>query len=489
GSSTTSRRYAPSPSHPSCPWWTAPLPPDVLCATVCPITGSGSVLLTGTGRASEPAPTTSPSILQAWQTAAELRTDYYGWVPDEIEVHGNEATLVTALVEGRLRVISDGSFKNGLGTAAVQLLVRIACDGLSATEMAFEDRQLSPTDAQFDLVSPIREAILRSSVDWLPQHVYGHLNKSNLFDKLSWWEKRNLEVDGMMVEYRKELEAANHLIAPNPRFFTKLAALYVADTKQSRLDPQFIQECVTLPALRLRWRDKGTISEAESEVALDPLGRAMRSLPAGLQRWSTKHCVGMCGTGKFKVLWGLETSAACPRCGDFEDHLHVPRCRAALATAEWDRRTAAFSAWLDLQLTGPSIKKSILQLLHGVCAPTSPSPRTISPSVRPAFLAQQVIESQGLLEGLIASSWLPLQQQHYDKIRCRRSVSLWASRLSQQLFSIGFYMWEQRNSVQHSDDNVQLRERHSTVNEGIHSQFDMGPDDLPKEIQPMLTSR
>ncbi|CAJ1937330.1 unnamed protein product [Cylindrotheca closterium] len=50
-------------------------------------------------------------------------------------------------------------------------------------------------------------------------------------------------------------------------------------------------------------------------------------------------------------------------------------------------------------------------------------------------------------------------------------------------------MWEQRNSVQHSDDNVQLRERHSTVNEGIHSQFDMGPDDLPKEIQPMLTSR
>ncbi|CAJ1935339.1 unnamed protein product [Cylindrotheca closterium] len=50
-------------------------------------------------------------------------------------------------------------------------------------------------------------------------------------------------------------------------------------------------------------------------------------------------------------------------------------------------------------------------------------------------------------------------------------------------------MWEQRNSVQHSDDNVQLRERHSTVNEGIHSQFDMGPDDLPKEIQPMLTCR
>ncbi|CAJ1941753.1 unnamed protein product, partial [Cylindrotheca closterium] len=182
-------------------------------------------------------------------------------VPDEIEVHGDEATLADALLDGRLRVISDGSFKNELGTAAVQILVkhggchriiircqtpglpqdqspyrseligllagimavdwlleqwfpnisigpkvRIACDGLSAIEMAFEDRPLSPTDAQFDLVSSIWEAILRSLVDWAPQHVYGHLDKSNLFDELSWWEKRNLEVDGMAVEYRKELE-------------------------------------------------------------------------------------------------------------------------------------------------------------------------------------------------------------------------------------------------------------------------------------------
>ncbi|CAJ1952086.1 unnamed protein product [Cylindrotheca closterium] len=92
GSSTTSRRYAPAPSYPSCPWWTAPLPCDVLCATVRPITGSDSVLLTGTGRASKPSPPNSPSILQAWQTAAELCTDYYGWVLDEIEVHGEEAT-------------------------------------------------------------------------------------------------------------------------------------------------------------------------------------------------------------------------------------------------------------------------------------------------------------------------------------------------------------------------------------------------------------
>ncbi|CAJ1966642.1 unnamed protein product [Cylindrotheca closterium] len=126
-------------------------------------------------------------------------------------------------------------------------------------------------------------------------------------------------------------------------------------------------------------------------------------------------------------------------------------------------------------------------LLYLATQYNAPSPWTISPAVRPAFLAQQVIDSQGLLECCIASHWLPLQQQYFDKIRCCRSVSLWASRLFQQLILLGFYMWQQRNAIQHSDNNVQLHKRHCTVNEGIHSQFDMGPNDLPPEIKPMLS--
>ncbi|CAJ1952635.1 unnamed protein product [Cylindrotheca closterium] len=298
--------------------------------------------------------------------------------------------------------------------------VKIACDGLSAIEMAFEDRPLSPTDAQFDLISSIREAISRSPVSWSPQHVYGHLDKSNLFDELTWWEKKNLEVDGMAVDFRKELEAAHQLIPPNPRFFTELAALFVADTKQSRLSDHFIQECVTLPRLRQQWRNRNVISE-ESENLIDweTLGRAMRSLPAGLQRWITKHWVGMCGTGKFKVYWGLESSAACPRCGEFEDHLHVPRCPAASARDEWDRRVTALSLWMDIHLTSPAIKHAILLLLQGVRDSSRPTSRLISRTIRPAFLAQEAIGCQGLLEGRLASLWLSLQQNYFDKIHSR----------------------------------------------------------------------
>ncbi|CAJ1938568.1 unnamed protein product [Cylindrotheca closterium] len=213
----------------------------------------------------------------------------------------------------------------------------------------------------------------------------------------------------------------------------------------------------------------------------------MRSLPAGVQRWTTKHVVGMCGVGKFKVRWGYDTSAACPCCGEFKDHLHVPRCRAPSASAEWDRQTVALDLWLDTQVTDPAIKHALLSLLKGVCDPSLPSIRMVPGGLSSAFRSQQRIGYQGLLEGRLSRQWAPLQEEYLQSRGSQRSPTLWASRLSHQLILLGFQLWEHRNSVQHSEDNVQLQERSQQVNDGIHNQFDMGPTDLPKVVQRMLS--
>ncbi|CAJ1938570.1 unnamed protein product [Cylindrotheca closterium] len=142
--------------------------------------------------------------------------------------------------------------------------VRIACDGFSALLNTFGDHRVSPHQAQFDLVSSLREALARSKALWEPSHVYGHLDRATSFSSLSWWSKRNVEVDNWAVAYRHQLEASHQLIAPNARFFTELAALYIGGVKQSRLDPDYIQELVELPALRKRWHEKLTVTpEAE----------------------------------------------------------------------------------------------------------------------------------------------------------------------------------------------------------------------------------
>ena len=48
-------------------------------------------------------------------------------------------------------------------------------------------------------------------------------------------------------------------------------------------------------------------------------------------------------------------------------------------------------------------------------------------------------------------------------------------------------MWSHRNAIKHSDDSVQARRDHRRLDAGILSEFEMGTDDLPRDIKPMLT--
>ncbi|CAJ1967917.1 unnamed protein product [Cylindrotheca closterium] len=446
--------------------------------------------------------------------AASARvTEYVGWTPEEIEIDGDESLLAEDVLEDRLCVISDGSYKLGLGMAAVQLLprkggteciiVRCQTPGLTDDQSAYRSEligllagimvvdwllnQWAPT-----LRSPPRVRIACDGFSAL-LNTFGDNRVTPQQPSLTWspLSGRHLPalgpLDAWAVAYRHQHEASHRSIAPNARFFTKLAALYIGDVKQSRLNPEQVQELVALPALRKRWHERQTITpEAELETDWTSLARAMSSLPAGVQRWTTKHVVGMCGVGKFKVRWGSADSAACPCCGEFEDHLHVPRCTALSASAEWDRRTASLDQWLDTQVTDPAIKHAILYLLQGVRDPSLPRSRLVPVRLRHAFLSQQRIGYQGLLEGRLSVQWTPLQEQYLQSRGSHRSPNLWVSRLSHQLILLGFHMWEHRNSVHHSEDNVQLRERSRLVDDGIHSQFDMGPTDLPKVVQRML---
>ncbi|CAJ1957324.1 unnamed protein product [Cylindrotheca closterium] len=372
------------------PFWTQPLSEDVCRATLHITPSLGTLALTGIGTEPlQPHHDSQPSLLAAWMAVSAEVTEYVGWTPEETEIDGDESLLAEALLKDRLCVISDGSYKLGLGTAAVQLLphkagkehiiVRCQTPGLPGDQSAY---RITPQQAQFDLVSSIREALARYRALWEPSHVYGHLDKATFFSCLSWWSKRNVEVDEWAVAYCHQLKASHQLIAPNARFFTELAALYIGDVKQSRLNPEHIQELVALPALRKRWHKRQTITpEAELETDWTSLARAMSSLPAGFQCWTTKHVVGMCGVGKFKVRWGSADSATCPCCGEFKDHFHVPRCMVPSESAEWDRRTVILDQWLGVQVTDPAIKHAILHLLQGVRDPSLPSSRVVQASI------------------------------------------------------------------------------------------------------------
>ena len=187
--------------------WTQPLPSDALRATVQAV--HGGWMVTGTSTAAPRSSNSSPSVLRAWREAGGQCGEYFGWVPNDVAIWGSEAMLADALAAGDLRIVSDGSYSDRVGTAAIQLLtscgrhrlvarcqtpgrledqsayrseligllsgvmlaewlrqewcpslaphptVQIGCDGLTALAQAFGDVFLSPTQAQFDVLSTI----------------------------------------------------------------------------------------------------------------------------------------------------------------------------------------------------------------------------------------------------------------------------------------------------------------------------------------------
>ena len=182
------------------------------------------------------------------------------WVPEIVDLEGNEESLASALHSGTLRIVSDGSYKDRLGTAAVRITtkdrksciwircqtpgladdqsayrseligilasilavswlsevwnsswdspsssVTFACDGLSALNHSFSTQQLHPSQAQFDLLSAIRGALRASSSKWVTRHVLGHADAKKSWKQLSWWERRNVEVDRAVQKHREPL--------------------------------------------------------------------------------------------------------------------------------------------------------------------------------------------------------------------------------------------------------------------------------------------
>ena len=254
-------------------------------------------------------------------------------------------------------------------------------------------------------------------------------------------------------------------------------------------------EVVTLPALRAYWARRLRLTDTSSlEADWSALSRATKALPAYLQRWIVKHTVGMCGVGKFRLLWKMDTKGACPRCSEcpLEDHLHIPRCTGPTATAEWDKRHKALRTWMTAHHTSPEIEWFIYTYLKTIRSPIRGVPSVRIWSSHPALLrraiaSQAIIGPQGLLEGLLSKEWRQLQQLHFQSQGSRKSAHLWASRLVQQLIALGRYMWEDRNRIFHSEDNLQYSSRKREVDISIREQYSMGTRDLPPTIRRMLT--
>jgi len=181
--------------------------------------------------------------------------EYAHWAFASYKTTDNGKQIASAFLHGTCEAVSDGSYKDGSGTAAWMIQdmtsknilsgtaiipghssdqstyrselggifsivamihnicayynitkgqIQIACDGLGPLTQCFAKYQNpSPSTAHFDMITSIRNMIGNTPIDWHWKHVAGHQDdKTDLLDQ---WAERNIQMDAEAKSFWTQL--------------------------------------------------------------------------------------------------------------------------------------------------------------------------------------------------------------------------------------------------------------------------------------------
>jgi hypothetical protein len=494
------------------------LPRDTVPASVVPFPG-GLWRLEGVSRR-------SPGRIE--ESAPEWMSQMLVTMPSD----AGDAVLA-AVAAGQAVAVTDGSFRDGFGTAAVVIegpetaqvprvmlqlvvpglasqqsalrselagllaLVRwlstfasehgiesgsvaVACDNIAAVNAAsYYNSKVSLKAAQYDLIAALRASIRASTIQWSFRHVKGHVQGPHL----SHWERLNHVADAAC----KRFWAERHSMALwDQEVVESEWSVWVGETKVcSRFTAtvaQWLQCCSAS-----RYWDRRMGSRASQLVDWEATGRAVRSLPRARQVWLAKQSSGMCATGVRMCAQGLRPSACCPRCELDEDSEHVLCCQGVGMDTRWQGHMSTLHAWLQGEDTDPYIISDLMagltqwrsysaaqRKLHSVLRTGNELPQL--PLRREYMRHQHFIGWRALMEGRLAASWGRAQQQYWLRHGSLKSVRRWAAALITRLLLISWDFWDHRNHILHgSEDSL----AEYMLNSRISAVYSAGPGSLP----------
>jgi hypothetical protein len=110
------------------------------------------------------------------------------------------------------------------------------------------------------------------------------------------------------------------------------------------------------------WKKKQRITDEQDEPAWDTLYQAFESAPATRKLWISKWLTGWLPTRKKLKRWKIQTTDACPGCGEPEiNRQHPMRCATVDATQQWNATFRKCDEWMLKNHTQSELHTSILE--------------------------------------------------------------------------------------------------------------------------------
>jgi hypothetical protein len=221
--------------------------------------------------------------------ARQARAPHDKWAIQEIDITNDGSAMAQAIKSGNAITVTDGSYKNGRGTAAFILeisdnfepigcivgvnsisgekedqssyrseiggvsgvietvgilcerfaiksgAIKVGLDGDQAMQNIFGKWPLYPRQADYDLLKDLRKKIQKSPIKWTGIWVEGHLDNHIQFEDLDRWSQLNVECDGPAKDYWNSCTESEAWM-PNKGFADEGWSVWIEGKKVTKVD-------------------------------------------------------------------------------------------------------------------------------------------------------------------------------------------------------------------------------------------------------------
>jgi hypothetical protein len=449
------------------------------------------------------------------------------WAAKSVDCSDNGRCLAMAILNGTARAISDGSFKDKMGTSASVLYgsdpskrimcvnappghedeqsayrselagiegtlalvasvckvhdirsgsITIGLDGDQALIQASGDWPLHPSQADFDMLHDIREKLKRLPITvrwkWIEGHQDDHVDYEDLDD----WAKANVLVDNVAKAYWNHVLQMGESPAAKP-LGDEGWAIYVSGEKVGRFQKRKLYDAISEERVMEYWAKKSNLHrEAIRRIDWKLCGEAFSKLTIPKQRRVTKHASGLMACGRMMKLWGFQDHEECPRCPETREVAqHVLSCPAPSTTPIWEKSMSNLRMWMESTNTMPELQDAIITRLRQWKGLTRKNPTwpTLH-GLRIAVAHQDELGWYNFLMGRISIEWKAVQQRYYEWLGKRNTGKKWAVALIQKVFSVSWDMWDHRNDVRVNTVTPAKARRILVLNQLILDEYERG---------------
>jgi hypothetical protein len=473
------------------------------------------ILLQGSGDFVSAMPPLIPTpAVDTFEQVRLLRPTLDQWAIQEITVTDNGLAMANAIKNGTAIAVSDGSYKNGRGTAAFILeisefdktgrivgvnsipgekedqtsyrseiggvsgvvetvgivcelhgitsgAVQVGLDGDQAMKEIFGTWPLHPSQADYDLLKDLRAKIKKSPLDWSGIWIEGHQDDHRQFEDLDRRSQLNVECDGLAKVYWNAC-TTSETWSPNRGFADEGWSVWIEGKKLTKVDKHALYEYVFSNKTKAYWSRKHHITaEMITKINWDACQKSLNKLPFGKRRWLLKHATGFCGVGKMEKIRGNQDHDECPRCGQFEDTPHVVRCKGPGADVIFELSVQKLEIVMGDKFTAPEITAAIGKRIRQwrkhstgqIIDQATPLPRYYRNDefgTKAALDEQDKIGWYNFLLGRLSTKWMDAQQKYLESLGKRTTGRRWTIAIISKLWDIAWDMWQHRNHIKHN---------------------------------------